>query len=204
MGQLPEQVVADGGFTSRENILKMDEKKVDLIGSLGDDSSKAAAQFQRRGVDPAFYPDAFRYDADNDTYICPAGKVLPYDGKEKRVGVIHHQYRASAAACAACPLKPKCCPTAARGRTIVRTEEASAVSAFRAKMQREEAKQIYRQRGAVAEFPNAWIKDKLGLRQFRSRGLLKVAMEATWASLTYNIQQWTRLRWREPVTPGVV
>jgi len=58
------------------------------------------------------------------------------------------------------------------------------------------AKAIYRQRGAVAEFPNAWIKDKIGLRQFRLRGLVKVGMEALWACLTYNIKQWIRLCWR--------
>src|SRR6516164_1443213 len=49
----------------------------------------------------------------------------------------------------------------------------------------------------VAEFPNAWIKTKIGLRQFRLRGLAKVIMETLWACLTYNIQQWIRLRWRE-------
>jgi hypothetical protein len=65
-----------------------------------------------------------------------------------------------------------------------------------AKMETEEAKAIYRQRGAVAEFPNAWIKDKIGLRQFRLRGLVKVGMEALWACLTYNIKQWIRLCWR--------
>jgi hypothetical protein len=88
------------------------------------------------------------------------------------------------------------------GRTIVREEEAAAVVAFRAKMQTAEAKQIYRQRGAVAEFPNAWIKAKMGLRQFHLRGLQKVKMEAVWACLTYNIQQWIRLRWRVPATQG--
>jgi hypothetical protein len=79
---------------------------------------------------------------------------------------------------------------------VVRTEEAPAVAAFRTKMQTEEAKQIYRQRGAVAEFPNAWIKAKIGLRQFRLRGLLKVTMEVLWACLTYNVEQWIRLCWR--------
>jgi hypothetical protein len=79
---------------------------------------------------------------------------------------------------------------------VVRGEEAAAVVAFRTKMETEAAKQIYRQRGEVAEFPNAWIKDKLGLRQFRLRGLIKVTMEALWACLSYNIQQWIRLRWR--------
>ena len=85
---------------------------------------------------------------------------------------------------------------------MVREEEAAAIAAFRAKMQTAEAQQIYRQRGAVAEFPNAWIKAKMGLRQFHLRGLGKVRMEAVWACLTYNIQQWIRLRWRVPATQG--
>ena len=63
-------------------------------------------------------------------------------------------------------------------------------------MQTDEAKRIYRQRGGVAEFTNAWLKTKNGLREFRVRGLLKVGMETLWACLTYNIQQWIRLRWR--------
>ena len=71
-----------------------------------------------------------------------------------------------------------------------------AVTAFIEKMQTDEAKRIYRQRGGVAEFTNAWLKTKNGLREFRVRGLLKVGMETLWACLTYNIQQWIRLRWR--------
>jgi hypothetical protein len=36
----------------------------------------------------------------------------------------------------------------------------------------------------------------LGLRRFRVSGRAKVRAEATWAALTYNLQQWIRLRWR--------
>jgi hypothetical protein len=49
-------------------------------------------------------------------------------------------------------------------------------------------------RGRVVEFSHAWIKSKLGLRQFHVRGLRKVKMEMLWACLTYNLQQWIRLR----------
>jgi hypothetical protein len=45
----------------------------------------------------------------------------------------------------------------------------------------------------VAEFCHAWIKSKLGLRQFHVRGLAKVQMEMLWACLTYNLQHWIRL-----------
>jgi len=199
----PQQVVVDAGFTGRENILAMDSKGVDLIGSLGDGAAQAAGQMARRGVDPAFHPAAFTYNPASNTYRCPAGKTLVPAGKEKRVGVIHHKYRAPAADCAVCKWKQQCCPQkTVEGRTMVREEEAAAVAAFRAKMQTDEARQIYRQRGAVAEFPNAWIKAKMGLRQFHLRGLRKVRMEAVWACLTYNIQQWIRLRRRVPATQG--
>jgi hypothetical protein len=74
-----------------------------------------------------------------------------------------------------------------------------AMRAFIDKMKTEAAQAVYRLRGAVAEFPNAWIKTKIGLRQFRVRGPRKVLCEAPWACLTHNIQQWTRLCWRQPL-----
>jgi hypothetical protein len=70
------------------------------------------------------------------------------------------------------------------------------VKAFRGKMDTPEAKSIYRQRGPTAEFPNCWIKEKLGLRKFRLRGMAKARVEALWAVLTYNVQQWARLCWK--------
>ena len=78
----------------------------------------------------------------------------------------------------------------------MRSQDSPAVAAFKAKMRTEAAQAIYQQRAGVAEFPNAWIKAKIGLRQFRLRGLAKVGLEALWVCLTYNIQQWIRLVWR--------
>ena len=197
MGRGPEQAVVDGGFISRENILVMDEKKIDLIGPMGDGGEQSAGQLNRRGVDPAFRPEAFRYDEASDTYTCPAGKVLRPDGREEQPGRINYRYRARGADCQVCPFRKKCCPqSGTRGRSIRRAVDDPVVVAHMEKMQTEEAKQIYRQRGEVAEFPNAWIKDKIGLRQFRLRGLIKVGMEVLWSCLTYNIKQWIRLCWR--------
>ena len=199
MGRQPGQVVVDGGFTSRENILTMEEQGVDLVGSLDEHDAQSAGQMKRRGVAEAFYPRAFTYDAQEDVYRCPAGQVLRHQGREKRIGVIHHHYRADRGLCAACPWKDRCCPgNESKGRSITRAVEAPAVRAFIDKMGTRAAKAVYRLRGAVAEFPNAWIKTKIGLRQFRVRGLRKVRCEALWACLTHNIQHWIRLCWRRP------
>lgn len=197
LGRKPEQMVTDGGFTSRENIIDQAAKGVDFIGSAADHDQQLAGQMRRRGVAEEFYPGAFVYDPQQDSYRCPAGQTLEPVGQEQRPGVVQHKYQAQPEICQACPFKDKCCPqNAHKGRSIIRAAEAPEVKRFLEKMQTPEAKEIYRQRGAVAEFPNAWIKEKLGLRQFRLRGLAKVLLEVLWACLTYNIQQWIRLRWR--------
>ena len=76
------------------------------------------------------------------------------------------------------------------------TENVPAVAAYIARMQTEAARGAYRLRAPRAEFTNAWLKAKLGLRQFCVRGLQKVRCKVLWACLTYNIQQGFRLRWK--------
>jgi hypothetical protein len=107
------------------------------------------------------------------------------------------RYQARITDCKACPKGESCCSGNARyGRSIVVTREHPIVTAFRANTASPEGQVALRQRSTVAEFVNAWLKEKLGLRRFRVRGLAKVRAEAMWAALTYNVQQWIRLRWR--------
>jgi transposase len=196
LGAKPAQMVVDGGFTNRQNILGMAEQGVDLIGSLADADPNSAQR--QRGVSEAFDLDRFSYEAGQDIYRCPAGEALRHKGRASEPGVVIHKYTAKIEMCAACRFHAQCCPgNHYHGRSVTRTEYAAPLKQFAEKMQTQGAKSIYRQRGAVAEFPNAWIKDKLGLRQFRLRGLIKVRLEVLWAALTYNIQQWIRLSWRQ-------
>jgi transposase len=191
LGTKPSQVVVDGGFTSRANVLALQAQGIDLVGSLVDKEPTNA------NPDPQFCTQAFEYDSTQDRYRCPAGHSLRAVGqRESRAGVVQHQYRAQKAVCAHCSFKARCCANNQQGRTLSVSVEAPQLRQFRQKMQTPEAREIYRQRGAVAEFPNAWIKAKLGLRQFRLRGLVKVGLETLWACLTYNVQQWIRLCWR--------
>jgi transposase len=197
LGKKPAQVVVDGGFTTRENIMSMAEQGIDFFGSLAEVNQRIAGQKAKRGVTEAFYTDKFVYDAQQDVFRCPAGESLRHKGRDFRLGVTFHQYRAPTERCRVCAFQSKCCPgNRHHGRSVIRTERAPAMQRFAEKMQTEQGKAIYRQRGGVAEFPNAWIKAKLGLKQFRLRGLVKVGLEVLWAALTYNIQQWARLSWR--------
>lgn len=193
MGQMPEQMVVDGGYIKNANIEEAAARGIDLIGPVAE--SNPEASLKQRGVSPDFYPDKFFYDESSDTFTCPAEKSLTFQRSSRREGRIEHQYRAKAADCNHCAFRDQCCPKGSP-RMIIRKQDSEAVQAFRAKMQTAEAKQIYRCRAGVAETPNAWIKAAFGLRQFRLRGLRKAGMEAVWACLTYNILQWARLIWK--------
>jgi hypothetical protein len=195
-GRKPEEMVVDGGFTNQPTLEALEQEGIEMIGSLTDRTALTEAVLRKRGVAREFFPSAFTYEAEANHYLCPAGKVRRYEGREMQHGATRYRYRAATADCHACLGRAQCCPDSRKGRSLVRSEDAPVMAAFKAKMATEAAQQIYKQRAGVAEFPNAWIKDKLGLRQFRLRGRVKVGMEALWACLTYNIQQWIRLLWQ--------
>jgi len=200
--KVPQQVVVDGGFTNRNNIIACAAKQIDLVGSLVDPKERSEAAMKGLGIDGNFAPHHFRIieDAGGQRLQCPAGCSLEHVRQSMKRGNRYQQYQARGEDCRACRYQTSCCPKKPeRGRTVsILTEEQAAVAAFRQKMETEESKAIYRRRGEVAEFPNAWIKDKLGLRKFRVRGLAKAGSELVWACLTYNIMQWIQLVWRQP------
>ena len=196
LGQKPKQMVVDAGLTNQATMEAMAERQVDLIGVLPDRSGATEKRMKQRGISPEFYPQAFEYDASADCCRCPAGKVLHCETKERQGASVKRRYRAKASDCLGCASQGQCCPGTKKGRSVVRSEATPEMAAFQAKMETAEAQAVYKQRAGVAEFPNAWIKDKIGLRQFRLRGVVKVTMEAVWACLTYNICQWIRLCWK--------
>jgi transposase len=203
----PEQVVVDGGYISSDNIVDMAKRGIDLVGPEPEDKAAQTNRrnaYQLRGVSPEYEASRFVYDAATKTYVCPQGKHLRYDAKYESHGTMRFRYKASQQDCQTCPVKDQCCPRTRCGRAIERHESLPDIAEYRRKMQTDEARAIYKTRSQVAEFPNLWIKAKFGLRQFSVRGVAKVRTESLWAALTYDIQQWIRLRWRPKLVPEPV
>ena len=187
LGEKPKQMVADGDYTNRQNIEGMAEQKIEFIGSLKKEKAEEAGERL-----PA---SAFRYEPEGDFYVCPEGKTLRSEGcQPKGNDQERYRYRASWTDCRNCRRKPECCPKNQKsGRGLVRIPDSPAMVAFREKMATAQAQAQYRHRGPVAEFCHAWIKNKLGLRQFHVCGREKTRLEMLWTCLTYNLQQWIRL-----------
>ena len=174
----------------------------ELKAHLPDLEKKRTAGAVAAGIEPAFGVQFFIFEEQTNTLKCPAGKALNYKSKNTKRGNKYQVYRAQGSDCRGCEFQKQCCPkNPEKGRRVAMlVQEDPVIANFRQKMESEEAKRIYKKRGPVAEFPNAWIKDKIKLRKYRLRGLVKAGIETMWACLAYNIKQWIRLCWRKRQT----
>jgi transposase len=196
LGCVPQQIVADGDYTNHDSVQAAAKSGVDFYGSWQD--SWRPDEKDAQGRTGKFVGSAFPYDAERDCYTCPAGHEMPHQATLNREHSVRtHVYRAPKAECPKCPLRDRCASCNARPkwyRSVTRIEEPEQTTRFKAKMQTDEARAIYKQRSKIAEFPHAWLKERCGLRQFRCRGRIKVTMEATWACLSHNIIRWFAIR----------
>ena len=193
-GSYPPQCLADGGYTNNASVVAMDERGIDYYSTWTGRTAKPAGRAARRHED--YRLERFDYDQAANEMICPQGKRLRYRYRQNRPGAKTHVYKADAATCGPCKAREACCPELNLdngGRSASITLRDAAVERFDEKMKRPEALAVYKQRAPLVEFPNAWIKQKLKLRRFATRGLSKVRCEALWAAMTFNLQRMFRL-----------
>lgn len=194
-GRYPEQLLADAGYTNNASVVEMAERSVDFYGQLTGRTKRPSGTAVQRHEDYHF--SRFDYDEQANEFICPQGKRLRHTQSRSLAGGREvNVWAAAAKDCRACDAQSLCCPhnkLRESGRSVSVTLNHSAVDAFDEKMQRPEAQALYKQRTSLGEFPNAWIKQKLKLRRFATRGLAKVKCEALWAALTFNMQRMFQL-----------
>lgn len=78
-------------------------------------------------------------------------------------------------------------------RYQARYDDSPEVVKWRQRMSTEEAKAVYKNRGAIAEWTNAQIRQH-GLSRFTVRGIIKVTTVMFLIVITHNILQWAALR----------
>ena len=66
----PQQMVADGGYTTRDNIEKMAGREIDFLGSMGREQMPSGVTAPHR-----LPPSAFRLSAEDESVCLPRGQV---------------------------------------------------------------------------------------------------------------------------------
>ena len=186
----PVEALADGAYTNLDSVMEMHERAIDYYSTWTGRSEELTGRGAQRHED--YRIDRFGFDDEANEMICPQGRRLKYSHERRTKGRETFVYKARAGDCRACPARRLCCPKLDLkngGRSASFTMYDRVIEQFDEKMKRPEALAIYKQRAPLAEFPNAWIKTKLKLRRFATRGLEKVSCEAAWAALTFNLQR---------------
>lgn len=116
--------------------------------------------------DGTFSRTDFSFDAENNWYVCPAGKYLKPAQRSQKKNPF--RYRASLSDCKVCQLKPQCCPNMII-RKIDRSPHEPARDVARAIGKTEAYRQSRRERKKV-EMLFAHLKRILKVRQLRLRG----------------------------------
>ena len=148
--------------------------------------------------DGTFARSDFRYDHQQDVYVCPAGHTLKQ--RQRRYSTPRPlvdadgmmRYRSSKPVCDACSLKPKCCPGQAM-RKIVRSIHEGARDMAR-EIAKTEAYAIARRNRKKVEMLFAHLKRILRLTRLRLRGPGGAHDEFLLAATAQNLRKLAKLR----------
>ncbi len=91
--------------------------------------------------------------------------------------------------CEGCPLAAECLAKNSKRRTVSHDQYEAVRREAAARLKTDAGREAYSKRAHLAETPNGYIKQVIGLRQFLLRGLDKVRTEWLWACTAFNIRK---------------
>ena len=177
----PRQVTGDRKYGTEENLVAIEREHIHAYIPSPDLDHRT--EF--------FSSDRFRYEAERDIYVCPAGKELRFDRPHSTER--SRRYRARAKDCNHCPLKAKC-TTSKQGRTLCRSVDETCLDQVRAYQATEAYKKALRKRQVWVEPLFAEAKDWHGMRRFRLRRLWRVNSEALMTAAGLNLKRLLKKR----------
>jgi len=166
-------VVADTGYSNGEHGALCEQDSITAVVPRAATVNPTGAQY--------FSRDQFAYDAESDSWRCPAGETLSLF----KTSHTQQKKEYTTQACGTCPLKAQC--TKAARRVIVRGFHEDAREAMH---RRAVADPIWmKHRREMAEHPFGTMKWLMGLPRFLVRGLRKAKAELALGVLSYNLKR---------------
>ena len=172
-------VVADRGYFNSEEILACENAGITVtLPKPMTSNSKAQGRFGKQD---------FRYVAQQDVYMCPAGERLSYHYTTEENGLVLRRYWTKA--CQSCAIKHSC--TTGKERRITRWEHERVLEAVQRRL--DEHPEKMRQRRETVEHPFGTIKSWMGSTHFQMKTLKHVGTEMALHVLAYNMKRVMRI-----------
>lgn len=174
-----EEVLADGNYSSGEALQALEDNNIEgYILNFGHYKPS------RNG---------FKYDEENDRYICSQGKYLLFKNIRESQGHSNmKQYRSSRKDCGICPLRSKCIGKSSE-KIIAVTVDKALYDRMHQRMQTKKAKHMKKIRSSTVEPVLGTLVNFLGLRRLNTRGIRQANKCMIMAAVAYNLKK--LLKW---------
>lgn len=188
-GHYPQSLAADTGYGNGEMLHWLQEREITPYIPVKENP------LRHNGL---YGLDQFTYDANNQRYICPAGKTLTYVGVNARNRT--HVYASTAKRCRDCTHKAQC--TRSRARFLgVHIHEAARQRAQELARTPAFATALRARRKVEALF--AELKNQIGLRHLRVRRMKFVPEQFYLAAAAQNLKRLVRFLSSAPAVAAV-
>jgi transposase len=182
-------VVADRGYFKSEEIQACDAAGITTyVPKPQTSGNQAKGQFGR---------SAFRYNAEDDEYECPAGERLVRHMTTREKGKTLHLYWASN--CKRCAIRAQC--TSGIRRKMSRWEHEALLEQVEARLDRNP--HLMRVRRSTVEHPFGTLKAWMGSTHFLTKTLSRVNTEMSLHVLAYNLRRMLNLIGPKPLIEAI-
>lgn len=173
--------LADSGYFESGQIKACEENHITVYVAVPDKSKRIAEQGR-------FAREQFRYDAEQDCYVCPQGETLKPSGQPQRKNHKNYiRYQSKASVCASCPIRQQCLKPTTRRKQIERWEHEAVIE--RHKLRMGQKPEMMKKRATLVEHPFGTLKNRAGAQHFLMRGLEKCRGEFSLMVLGYNFSR---------------
>lgn len=173
----PEKLSADTGYFSGENLRELEARSID--GYIADDAA------QTRSKNP-YSKEHFQYDPERDAFQCPQGQWLTFKCVSKQRGKPVRTYR-STTVCRACPVREFC--TKSSYRQLTTDDNEARRAEMRAKLSTPDGKAEFARRKTIVEPVWGIIKQVMGFREVKMRGLAAVSADFLLVCQAFNLRK---------------
>lgn len=173
-----ETVVADSKYGTKDNYLMCHDRKVEAHIPSFERAHKGSGR--QKGIFPK---EAFSYDPELDTFLCPTGETLRKRNYSKHRK--HYEYKASAGTCARCNLRDKC-TRSKQGRSIKRHLRQEDLDVMLKTAESKKARRDIKHRQDLSERSFAW-STRYGYKRARWRSLWRMEIQDFLIAAVQNI-----------------
>jgi len=175
-----ENCVADTGYSSGENYAYLEQKGL---------QSFIPAHGTYKGG-----PEGFKYNEEQDFYLCPQGKIIPFtkEFSDYRTGTKKKEYRARKAVCVGCPIRQRCLGKSAQ-------EKKFSVTYYRAEYERNinrvnspQGRYMKGKRQSTVEPVFGTLTQFMGLRKINTIGLKQANKVMHMSAIAYNLKKYLK------------